>query len=149
MDDRRIMVEPRGVELTLSSGLQLHGELFLHLQGTHLSGLQRVEEILNDADSFMPIRSGGNVELINLEQVVCVSLAAAEEIDPLLTLGSEHRIRVEPAVGAPLALRIFVNLPSGRERVKDFLNQPRRFLPFLQEDRLLYLARAWILRVTD
>jgi hypothetical protein len=149
MDDRRIMVETRGVELTLSSGVQLHGDFFLQLQGAHLTGLQRVEEILNDTDSFVAIRVGGRVELINLEQVVCVSLVAEVELDPLLTLGSEHRICVEPAVGGPLALRVFVNLPSGRERVKDFLNQPRRFLPFLQEERLLYLARAWILRVTD
>ena len=149
MDDRRIMVEPRGVELTLSSGLQLHGDFFLQLHGAHLTGLQRVEEILNESDCFVPIRVDGRVELINLEQVVSVSLLAEMEIDPLLTLGSEHRICVEPAVGPPLALRIFVNLPSGRERAKDFLNQPRRFLPFLQEDRLLYLARAWILRVTD
>ncbi|MDX2479126.1 MAG: hypothetical protein QNK24_02175 [Desulfuromusa sp.] len=149
MDEQRISVETRRVELTLSNGLQLTGETFLQLHGKHLTGVQRVGEILNGEDNFLPLRYGGKVQLINLEQVVSISVAAEEEFDPLLALGEEHQLWVEPTVGEALNVRIFVNLPGGRNRVKDFLNQKRRFLLLLQEDQIIYLAQNKILRVQD
>ena len=149
MDNQRISVETRQVELTLSNGSQLTGETFLQLHGEHLSGLQKVGEIINGEDNFLPLRSEGKVELINLEQVVSISVAAEKEFDPLLALGEEHHLWIEPAVGEALNVRIFVNLPGGRNRVKDFLNQKIRFLLLLQKDQIIYLARNRILRVRD
>ncbi len=149
MNDQRISVETRKVELTLSNGSQLSGETFLQLHGEHLLGLQKVGEILNGEDNFLPLRYEGKVELINLEQVVSVAVSAEEEFDPLLTLGEEHQLWVEPTIGEPLDVHIFVNLPGGCNRVKDFLNQQCRFLLFLHEKQIVYLARNRILRVQD
>ncbi|MDA3903509.1 MAG: hypothetical protein PF441_08700 [Desulfuromusa sp.] len=149
MDEQRISVEARRVKLTLSNGSQLTGETFLQLHGKHLTGIQRIGEILNGEDNFLPLRYGGKVELINLEQVISISAAAEEEFDPLLALGEEHQIWVEPTVGEALNARIFVNLSGDRNRVKDFLNQKKRFLLLLQEDQVVYLARNKILRVQD
>ncbi len=149
MDDQRISVATRNIKLTLSNGMQLSGETFLQLHGEHLTGLQRVGEILNGDDNFLPFRHGDTVELVNLDQVVSVEVAAEEEFDPLLALGEEHQINVEPVVGATIDVRIFVNLPGGRNRVKDFLNQQKRFLLLLQDDRILYLAQNKILRIQD
>jgi hypothetical protein len=149
MDDQRISVARRSVKLTLSNGTQLNGETFLQLHGEHLTGLQRVEEILNGEDIFLPVRHGDRVELVNLEQIVSVEVNAEEEFDPLLALGEEHQIKVEPIAGEVLDVRIFVNLPGGKNRVKDFLNQQKRFLLLLQDDRILYLARNKILRIQD
>ncbi|MFK5925820.1 MAG: hypothetical protein QM483_04225 [Desulfuromusa sp.] len=149
MDDQRISVETRKIKLTLSNGKHLSGETFLQLHGERLIGLQTVGEILNGDDIFLPFRHEDNVELVNLEQVVSVEVAAEEEFDPLLALGEEHQIQVEAVVGEALDVRIFVNLPGGRNRVKDFLNQQKRFLLLLQDDRILYLARDKILRIQD
>ena len=149
MNDQKISVATRKVELTLSNGSQLAGETFLQLHGEHLTGLQKIGEILNGEDNFLPLRYEGKVELINLEQVVSVSVAAEEEFDPLLALGEEHQLWIEPTVGQALDVHIFVNLPGGRNRVKDFLNQQTRFLLFLHEDRIIYLSRNKILRVRD
>ena len=149
MDDQRISVAKRQIKLTLSNGTQINGETFLQLHGEHLTGLQRVEEILNGEDNFLPLLHNGQVELFNLEQVVSVEVAAEDEFDPLLALGEVHQIKVEPTVGAPLNVRIFVNLPGGRNRVKDFLNQQKRFLLLCQNDHILYLARNKILRIQD
>ena len=149
MEDQRISVETRRVELVLGDGSRLVGDTFLQLHGMHLTGLQRVGEVLNAEDDFLPLRSGDGVELVNLRQVVAVEVAAVDEFDPLLGLGKEHRIQVTPTVGEPRDVRIFVNLPGGHNRVKDFLNQRDRFLLFLDGDRVLYLARNCILRVKD
>ncbi len=149
MDDQRISVATRSIKLTLSNGIQVSGETFLQLHGEQLTGLQRVGEILNGDDNFLPFRHEDNVKLVNLEQVVSVEVAAEEEFDPLLALGEEHHIQVEAVVGDLLDVHIFVNLPGGRNRVKDFLNQKKRFLLFRQEDRILYLAQNKILRIQD
>lgn len=149
MNDQRISVATRTVQLTLSNGSRLSGETFLQLHGEYLAGLQTVGEILNSEDNFLPLRHDGKVELINLEQVVSVSVSAEEEFDPLLALGEEHQLWIEPTVGRPLNAHIFVNLPGGNNRVKDFLNQKCRFLLFLHEKQIVYLARNKILRVQD
>ena len=149
MDDQRIIVETCAVELVMVNGLRIHGETFLQLQGIYLTGPQRVGELLNGDETFLPVRAGSQVQLVNLEQVVSVSLSAELEFDPLLTLGEEHQVRVEPVAGDAIEARIFVNLPGNKSRVKDFLNQKIRFLPFLDHDRVVYFARERILRVTD
>lgn len=149
MDDQRIVVETCVVELVMVNGLRIHGETFLQLQGIYLTGPQRVGELLNGDETYLPVRTGSQVQLVNLEQVVSVSLSAELEFDPLLTLGEEHQVRVEPVAGDTLEARIFVNLPGNKSRVKDFLNQKIRFLPFLNNDRVVYFARERILRVTD
>jgi len=149
MDDQRISVETCSIELVLVNGLRISGDTFLQLQGAHQIGPQRVGEILNDDDVFMPVRCGGQIQLVNLEQVVSVSLSAENEFDPLLALGQEHKVRVEPAVGEVVNARIYVNLPGGKSRVKDFLNQKKRFLLFLDGDQAIYFARNRILRVID
>ncbi|MEE4253429.1 MAG: hypothetical protein V2I50_05235 [Desulfuromusa sp.] len=149
MEDQRISVAKRHIKLTLSNGTQINGETFLQLHGEHLTGLQRVEEILNGEDIFLPVRHSGKVELISLEQIVSVEVAANEEFDPLLALGEEHQITVEPVAGDVLDVHIFVNLPGGCNRVKDFLNQQKRFLLLLRDDRILYIARNKILRIQD
>ncbi len=149
MDNQRIIVETCEVELVMVNGLRIHGETFLQLQGVYLTGPQRVGDLLNDDETFLPLRRDGQVQLVNLEQTVSVSLSAELEFDPLLTLGEEHRVRVEPVAGDTIEARIFVNLPGNKSRVKDFLNQKVRFLPFLDNDRVIYIARKKILRVTD
>ncbi|WP_020675419.1 hypothetical protein [Geopsychrobacter electrodiphilus] len=149
MNEQRISVDVRQIEVVLSNGERLMGETFLQLHGMLQSGPQRLSEALNGDDNFLPLRVAEKIKLINLDQVMAVYTAAAEEYDPLLELGEEHRVRVTPAVGGPLDAKIFVNLPNGNNRAKDFLNQPRRFLLFLWGEQVAYLARKRILLVED
>lgn len=150
MSDRRISVVTRQIRLLLSTDEELSGETFLHLHGEHdTGGLQRLDEVLNGRELFLPVRQQQSVALINLQQVVAVTAARHEELDPLLTLGQEHTVRVEPIVGPPLKVSLFANLPDGKTRVKDYLNQDKRFLLFLDDELVIYLARDKILRVED
>jgi hypothetical protein len=149
MEDRRVSVETRQVELVLVTGDRISGEFFLQLQGMHLTGPQRVGEVLNAEECFLPLRIADSVRLVNLDQIVAVYTASEGEFDPLLMLGEEHQIQVTPVVGEPIKVKIHVNLPSGRNRAKDFLNQPKRFLLFLYNDQVVYLARNKILQVED
>lgn len=149
MNSQKISVETREIELILTNGASLQGETFLQLHGVHQAGMQRVGEVINSGENFLPVKRDEGVELINLEQVVSVATAASEEFDPLLELAPKYSIEVEPAGGEILAVQIFVDLPGGQVRVKDFLNQDKRFLHFVCGDQVVYIARNKIMRVRD
>jgi hypothetical protein len=123
--------------------------MYLQLHGFHQSGTQRVGEVLNGENNFLPVRTSEGLKLVNLAQIVTVSVSAEIEFDPILSLGEEHPVRVTTSTGDTLDTRIYVNLPSGRNRAKDFLDQKKRFLLFIVEENVVYIARRKILLVED
>jgi len=147
MNERRLATVTRSVLLVLSNGRQQPGDLFLQLVSPHHGGLQRVGELLNGDDRFLPLRSAEDVSLVNLEQVVSVQVDRDEELDPLLLLGEHHRVRLKTVLGHCFDAEIHVNLPGSRGRVKDFLNDPARFVPCLLPDKVLYLNPRFLLTV--
>lgn len=150
MDSQKISVETRQVELLMTNGTIISGETFLQLHGAHQIGTQRVGEVINSGEDFLPVKGkDGGVELINLEQVVSVATATEREFDPLLELARKHDIQVEAVGGEALDAQIYVDLPGGQNRVKDFLNQDKRFLHFVRDDQVVYIARQRIMRVRD
>lgn len=149
MKECQVEVSTRKVELTFSNGSRLSGEMFLQLHSAHLTGPQRLDEILNGEETFLPLRTATWVELINLDQVVSITTEVQDELDPLLVLGAEHRLKIETLNGEILPLYTFINLPETTNRTKDFLNQKKRFLLFLREGEIVYLARNRIIRVMD
>lgn len=149
MEDQRISVEARSVELTLTDGSKLAGEMYLQLHGLHQSGTQRVGEVLNGENNFLPVRTAEGLKLVNLAQVVTVSVSAEIEFDSILSLGKKHSVVVTVSTGDSLDALIYVNLPSGRNRAKDFLDQKKRFLLFIVEENVVYVARKKILLVED
>lgn len=149
MSDQRISVRSCQVDLMLANGTSLSGDIFLQLYGEHSTGPQRVDEILNGDDNFIPIQVEGAIELVNLEQVISLRTSYNSEWFALLTLGVKHSVWVEPLHGSAFDATIYANRPNGKTRVKDFLNQPDRFLPFLCDDQVIFLARTKIVRVKD
>lgn len=149
MENHQISVESRPIDLILTSGIRLSGEMFLQLHGLHGSGTQRVGEVLNDENNFLPVRTAEGLKLVNLDQIVAVSVAAETEFDSILALGEEHQVRVTTSVGETLDTRIYVNLPIGRNRPKDFLDQKKRFLLFNVDEKVVYIARRKIVFVED
>jgi hypothetical protein len=146
---QRIDVANRSVSVVLASGNRLCGKVFLHLQNELLSGPERVSDALNNGENFLALETDEGIELLNLDMVISVSVAAEEEIDPLLTLGNRRRIWLQTALGEEFTAEIYINLPSDKTRVKDFLNQPSRFLPILHQDKIIYIARNRIMSVRD
>ncbi|ORJ61246.1 hypothetical protein [Geothermobacter hydrogeniphilus] len=147
MSDRRLATATRSVLLVLSDGRQLAGELFLQLVSPHHEGMQRVGEILNDEERFLPLRRTDDVILVNLDQVISVQVGREEELDPLLLLGQRHLVRMETILGHRFSAEIHVNLSGSRGRVKDFLNDDKRFVACLLPDQILYLNPRFLLTI--
>lgn len=149
MNEQKITVATRFIEVVLCNGTIITGDTFLQLHSLHHATPQTIGEILNSEEMFLPISGKDGVDLINLDQVVSVATAAKQEFDPLLELGAQYDIQVEASQGDLMQVKIYVNLPEAQRRVKDFLNQNLRFLHFVHQDRVLYIAKQQILRVKD
>lgn len=147
MEAHQISVDQQTVEIVLADGRHLDGKIFLPLCGMSQAGPCRVEEVLNGAELFVPFVVDQQVSLINLAQVQQIRVASSAELDPLRCLGFEHNVRVFPEVGDFLSAKIYVNLPNEKSRTKDFLNQRKRFLPFLVGDQVIYIASGRITKV--
>ncbi|TYO98125.1 hypothetical protein EDC39_10862 [Geothermobacter ehrlichii] len=149
MSEQRLATEAMAATLHLGNGEVLRGELFLQMVSSRHGGRQRVGELLNDEECFIPVRTPTQVVLVNLDRVVSVTVARSEQEEGMLTLGEHHRVRFILGDGRSLVADIFVNLPESRGRVKDFLNQKVRFLTCLQPDRVIYVNPAFLQLVDD
>jgi hypothetical protein len=149
MVEQRIAKTTRKVQVTLLNGQQLSGEVFLSLYGTHHAG-QRLGELLNGEDDFIPFKTAETVSILNTAQILMVKTEATEELDELMTLGKRYSIQVAtPHHRKMLQAEVYVNLPAETSRVRDWLNQPIDFLCLFLADDIIYLNRKQIISVQD
>lgn len=156
-DDQRLPMSDYHIEksrcpvvVTTHSGETIAGEMFLQPFGRPDGGMERPQDILNADEPFFPLAiSGEDTVLVAKEQVVVVELAfeagddAEEESFSRPTV-----IEVRLINGATHAGAIFLQLPSERPRLLDFLNRDtQRFVTLHSTERRLLINRRVIERV--
>ncbi len=141
MNERWIEKKQQVVEIALSDGSGVEGEVFL------LS--ETLSDILNGKNTFIPLKTTTEVLLLNLSQIVSVTIQSPWEQDELLTLGNQYTTRLTMIHGRELEGDIFADLPENFVRVKDFLNQPLSFLPLFQPGLIIYFNKKFILSAQD
>jgi len=149
MDSQRISKETCNILFCLADGREVLGEVFLNLYGAHHSGPQRVGELLNGDEAFIPVKTEEGTLLVHLGQLVSAQVPADIELDELMTLGEHYRVKVQTILGKSIAAEVYVNLPEGGRRVKDFVNNSEGFLRFVVDDQVLYLNRHFVVCVQD
>lgn len=149
MDEHRIVMQKRQVDLMLADGRQLNGEVFLSLYEAHHVGPQRLGDLLNSTIRFLPVKLADGVQLVNVDLIVSARTKDAEERDDLARLGEKHCISLTTILRNEIVADLFVNLPEIANRVKDCLNQAPRFLTLFRGDEVLYIHTAHILLVKD
>lgn len=149
MRDQRIDKASREVLFTLSDGREVSGEVFLNLYEANYSRPQRVGELLNNGDHFIPVRTEEGTVLLNVSGIVSARLDIAQEADDLTTLGERYTVRATTSLGEELTADVYVNMPTSAQRVKDYLNQHLRFFTFFLPQEIVYLNRRYLLSVRD
>ncbi|MFY9269951.1 MAG: hypothetical protein WAO55_09420 [Candidatus Manganitrophaceae bacterium] len=147
MDEQRIQKETRPVLFHLSDGGDIRGMVFLRMQAEHHSGIQKVGELLNEDRSFIPVKMDVTPLLLNKRHIVAASVPGEEERDDLLLLGKQYSVAVTTSLGATFHGEVFVNMPEGFSRMKDYLNGPGSFITLIQPESILYINRRFILTV--
>jgi len=133
--------KPQRVDVFLSDGSSLGGEVFL------LS--ETLSDVLNGQDTFIPVKIASGVLLLNISQIVSITIKAQWERDNLITLGNKYPIHIKMVNGREMEGDIFANLPESFFRVKDFLDQPLSFLSLFQPGFITYFNKKFILSAQD
>lgn len=149
MDDRRIEKQSRRIGVELSDGSRLDGEVFLRLYEAHHEGPQKVGELLNEDAALIPLKTSDGVVLVNPSQIATVTIEAEREPDDLTMLGDPHAVRIVTVRGREIRGRVFISLPGGEGRVKDFFNRSVRFVPVFLDHSIVYVNQAFVLYVRD
>lgn len=150
MDERKIEKGTEAIFFELSDGSEVEGEVFLRLYEAHHEGQQKVGDLLNNEEArFIPLRTKGGVLLLNRSHLALARVRTEVEKDDLMTLGEKYTISLTMLGGKKIEGNIFVNLPEGFCRVKDYFNQPIRFFPLIQPEFVLYINQEFVLSVQD
>jgi hypothetical protein len=146
MSDYRIEKVRRSVEVTLSNGHRLDGDVFCQTVGRFRAGPDQPLDLLNDADPFLPlIVSDGSIRLVQKEHIAVMGTALPDGDDAVATGVLGMRVAFTLVDGSEQIGTIFPELPPDRPRLVDFLNDtPLRFLPLFATDQLRLVNRVHI-----
>jgi hypothetical protein len=149
MEDQKIAKIRRQVLFTLADGSTVDGEVFLNLYEARHERPQRVGELLNSDDAFIPVETAAGTIHLNSINIVSAQTSFMEEGDELMRLGEQYRVQIATSLGTVIVGQVFVNLPHERSRVSDYLNQRQRFCRVLRAEEIIYIGTRFILSVQD
>jgi hypothetical protein len=149
MQEQKIAKNRQQVIFTLADGSELEGEVFLSLYEVRRQGPQRVGELLNGEDVFLPVKTTAGTVHLNVANIIQASTPAATERHELMMLGKRYNVRVTTLHGKTIEGEIFVDLPQDRSRVSDYLNRPDRFFRVFVPGHIVYIAARFVLEVRD
>lgn len=142
------------VELLLAGAAPRRVELFLAEHGSRDFDRQHVAELLDQADSFLPIRDleFGEWEAFNSRAIVWVGIpecfAGAEgSRDELF----EHRrsVRVEFAGDEWLEGEVLYSARDAKARLVDHLNSRERYFRLWKAEQVYLVHKQWVLRIVE
>lgn len=156
MSELRVPTIPTEVQILYADEMHLAGTVFLPALAHRHGGPARPEEWINDEVPFFPFveptRKGAI--LLNKDRVVVLSVAVEHAPPPeddeeaAAPLYRATAVRVECA-GRPFDGVLHIEMPAGRERVQDYLNQRSRFVPLYSENTCHLIRKIHIDRVVE
>ncbi|MGE4543166.1 MAG: hypothetical protein AB7D06_03550 [Pedobacter sp.] len=149
MEEQKIAKNRRQVIFTLADGSEVTGEVFLSLYEAHRQGSQRVGELLNGEDAFLPVKTADGTVHLNVANIIKASTPADDERHELMMLGKKYTVQITTLHGEAIEGEIFVDLPQDRSRVSDYLNRPERFFRVFVPGYIVYVGARFILEVRD
>ncbi|HEY6066741.1 MAG TPA: hypothetical protein VIY96_11325 [Thermoanaerobaculia bacterium] len=153
-EDLRIRKDPLEVELALAGRSPRLVELYLAEHGAHDFVRQRVVDLIEQANSFLPACDveSGQWESFNARSVVWIGIPRpAVEAEGSADELFEHRrgISVTLADGGSLEGEVLYSAPEGEARLVDYLNRRDRFLRLWSGDRLFLVNKESVVRVVE
>ena len=155
--DYQIGTRAMPVEVCLTNGARLRGEMFLGHGAEGHAGAETVADRMNDGRPFFPMRvtsPSPNVLLVGKSHVRYVIAPPLDHEDDRIedVRSASSQLLVTAVMDSEEAFTgvFFVDLPPDRIRVLDYVNEPHlAFVPLAHLDREYLLNRAHILHFKD
>lgn len=149
----QLSVPKRQVRVAITAGPETtEGYVFVAEHSEHTRGAERIGEILNHPESFLPVRKAGDdrVYLYHKQAIHLLTLLEPDrqqwELEELAYSPSQH-VEITLVTGEVLRGITYVDPRPERSRVSDLLNLPDRFLMLVRDQGVTYVAKWHILRV--
>ncbi len=145
-------------EITLAGRTPLTLRLFLSEQAATRTGGERLSDLLNGPDGFLPASDSENrVVFLHRQAVLCLSVDADSEFGgehaSAEDLAPEHAINIQVEIlmdnGECITGNLRYLMPEGSRRLQDLLNQPQKFLILRDGERAHLINKGHTLRVTQ
>jgi hypothetical protein len=151
-DDYRIEKSRLSVVVVTAGGERMAGELFVQPFSRYRMGPEQAPDIMNGAEPFFPFATAdGDTVLIAKDQVreVEIAFAEGEEVEPESAAGARSAlIEVTLSDGAAVSGSVYLQAPTDRPRLLDFLNRfDSRFLTLYAPGGARLVNRRLIERV--
>ncbi len=149
MNDERIDKKKKKVHFTLTDGTEIIGEIHLSLYSTNRMAPQRIDELLNEGISFIPVETAEGYILLNSANIMLARTETEKSIHDPIMIGKKYKVHITTLFAENLEVDLFISLPEGFQRVKDYLDQNIRFLTFFTPGQILCINRNCILFIRD
>lgn len=155
--DYQIGTRALPVEVCMTNGTRLRGDMFLGLGAEGHAGVQTVADRMNDGKPFFPLRvtaPSPNVLLVGKSHVRYVIAPPLDDEDDRVVdvRSASPQLLVTAVMDSDEAFTgvFFIDLPRDRLRVLDYVNEQQlAFIPLAHLDREYLLNRAHILHFKD
>ncbi|MGH9441467.1 MAG: hypothetical protein ACRD16_04275, partial [Thermoanaerobaculia bacterium] len=142
-DEIRVPILPLEVVFTVSDGSSFSATIFLPPNSPHHDGPETLDEFLNAANPFIPVRCDGAFLLLGSDSIL---VAKATPEAPLLSrlpgrvTANVYLVRLHLENGGCVEGALSSNFPPESSRVSDAFNQSGKFVP-IESSEAVYLVR--------
>jgi len=150
MEDLRVPKRQVPVEVVLPGGQSRRVTLFLAEAAAGHEGPERVSDLLNGREAFIPAldRDAGSMTFLQRTSIAVARTASDAEPEPAgFTIPLEHDVEITLSDGSQLAGTVTFLAPPQHERLIDFLNRPEPFFRLLEREGVALVGRAYVARV--
>lgn len=148
MSEFRIEKIRRAVTLSLATGSELSGEIFLQPSARYRAGPQHPAELFNEPEPFVPVAVGPDLLLIAKDHVRTVQFADDSADTDLEGVEEEASVDVVFSDGKTASGQLRLETRAERPRLLDFLNDDhQRFLTLRSEQGIILINRRRIAQV--
>lgn len=149
MSSEKIDKKKKEVLFTLTDGTEIKGEVYLWLYSANRRGVQEIDELLNEGNPFIPVNTVDGLVLLNSTHIMLARANIEKNSRDFTIMGDKHRVSITTMLQKNLEANLYVSLPEGFRRVKDYLNQPIQFFTFFLPECILCVNRDSILSIRD
>ncbi len=156
MSDLRIEKRRVTVTVTLTAGHNLMGSLFLSGQAASHAGPERLIDLLNAEQGFVPFElvspvGGRQTLLLNRAHISVVHAQSAShdlEEDPGYQVAAKKSVALRLASGEQLTGVLRVERPAGRDRLSDLVSDDTGFRYLESATGILAVNLAQVVHIT-
>lgn len=147
----RVPKTPVDVELTSEGGERIQGQVFVLPTGNPHEGRERVIELLEEPQTFMPVQTPVESRLVQKRRIVTIRVEGQYDAgleDSFLAAFPTAPVEIH-LVGLPPDMAVVrgtvrLNMPPGQMRVLDFINHADHFFPVETETGVVLVAKRYI-----